>query len=149
MLLPGEFASSGFWPGNERLACEFQRLIICVCQRADLRRVWSRGLRCVFCVKACPQGFFCPNSSSIQACPQGSFCKAYTLLPKRCPWLAKCRTGSGSADLSMGGFLGMLLILLLLWLGYLAFSAYIRSVIPHPLQLSNWILGKGTVTATF
>jgi hypothetical protein len=32
----------------------------------------------------------------------------------------------------MGGFLGLLLILLVLWLGYLAFSAYIRLVTPYP-----------------
>lgn len=64
----------------------------------------------------------------------------------RCRWLAKCRTGSGSADLSMGGFLGLLLILLVLWLGYLAFSAYIRCfawLLPLPFsqsQSQNWSL---------
>ncbi len=77
-------------------------------------------------LQPCQQGHFCPNSSVIRPCPAGHFCKTYSSLPKRCPWLAKCRTGSASADLSLGGFLGLLLILLVLWLGYLAFSAYIR-----------------------
>ena len=79
-------------------------------------------------VQACAKGHYCPNSSSIQDCPEGFFCKWYSTLPKRCPWLATCPPGSGSADLSLGGFLGLMLILLTLWLAYVALSAYIRSV---------------------
>ncbi len=94
-------------------------------------------------MQPCPEGFYCPNSSSILPCPKGSFCKAYTLLPKRCPWLAKCRTGSGSADLSLGGFLGLLLILLVLWLGYVGFSAYIRSDPPAGLSSAPSPLPRG------
>lgn len=43
-----------------------------------------------------------------------------------CPWLAKCPAGSASADISLGGFFALFLILLLLWLAYVAFSAYIK-----------------------
>ncbi len=45
-----------------------------------------------------------------------------------CPWLAKCPAGSASADISWGGFMALFFILGLLWLAYIAFSAYIRCV---------------------
>ena len=45
---------------------------------------------------------------------------------QNCPWLAKCPAGSASADISWGGFMALFLILGLLWLAYVAFSAYIR-----------------------
>ena len=47
---------------------------------------------------------------------------------QNCPWLAKCQAGSASADISWGGFMALFLILGLLWLAYVAFSAYIRCV---------------------
>ena len=55
--------------------------------------------------------------------------------------MAKCPAGSASADISLGGFLALFLILALLWLAYVAFSAYIkcahglniRSPSPHSL----------------
>lgn len=50
-----------------------------------------------------------------------------------CPWLAKCPAGSASADISMGGFFALFLMLLVLWLAYVAFSAYIKCV-----QVSYW-----------
>ena len=59
-------------------------------------------------------------------CPPGSFCKGYSLSPKACPWLATCPALSSSADLSLGGFLAMSLILAVLWLAYMALSAYIK-----------------------
>ena len=43
-----------------------------------------------------------------------------------CPWLAKCPAGSASADISYGGFFALFFILGLLWLAYVAFSAYIK-----------------------
>ena len=43
-----------------------------------------------------------------------------------CPWMAKCPAGSASADISLGGFFALFLILALLWLAYVAFSAYIK-----------------------
>lgn len=79
------------------------------------------------CMQACAAGYYCPNSSTILPCPKGSFCKWYSTLPKHCPWLATCPPGSESADLSLGGFLGLMLILMVLWLAYVALSAYIRS----------------------
>lgn len=61
-------------------------------------------------------------------CPAGTFCKGYNLEPRPCPWLATCPAKSESADLSLGGFLGMSLILAILWLAYVALSAFIRCV---------------------
>ena len=40
--------------------------------------------------------------------------------------MAKCPAGSASADISLGGFFALFLILALLWLAYVAFSAYIK-----------------------
>ena len=40
--------------------------------------------------------------------------------------MAKCPAGSASADISLGGFFALFLILGLLWLAYVAFSAYIK-----------------------
>lgn len=74
----------------------------------------------------CAPGYYCPNISAQVPCPEGHFCKAFSTAPKRCPWLATCLAESGSADLSLGGFLAMFLILGLLWLAYVALSAYIR-----------------------
>ncbi|BDA44911.1 probable broad substrate specificity ATP-binding cassette transporter at N-terminal half [Coccomyxa sp. Obi] len=74
----------------------------------------------------CPSGFYCPNATAILPCPAGRFCKWWTKVPRGCPWLAKCPAGSASADISLGGFFALFLILLLLWLAYVAFSAYIK-----------------------
>ena len=51
---------------------------------------------------------------------------------QNCPWLAKCQAGSASADISWGGFMALFLILGLLWLAYVAFSAYIRCAHARP-----------------
>ncbi|KAK9908170.1 hypothetical protein WJX75_003729 [Coccomyxa subellipsoidea] len=74
----------------------------------------------------CPSGYYCPNATVVLPCPAGRFCKWYTKFPRGCPWLAKCPAGSASADISLGGFFALFLILLLLWLAYVAFSAYIK-----------------------
>jgi hypothetical protein len=57
-----------------------------------------------------------------------------------CPWLAKCPAGSASADISLGGFFALFLILLLLWLAYVAFSAYIKCAAAptHHCMLRLW-----------
>ena len=67
--------------------------------------------------------------------PAGSFCKAFSRQPKDCPWLATCSEGSVSADLSLGGFLGLAIILILLWLIYLIVLSYIRCSFTHCLGL--------------
>ena len=77
-------------------------------------------------MQPCALGYYCPDITRELPCPEGHFCKAYSTAPKRCPWLATCPAKSGSADLSLGGFLALLLILGLLWLAYVALSAYIR-----------------------
>ena len=79
-------------------------------------------------MQAAAQGYYCPDATTILPCPEGKFCKWWTRHPKSCPWLATCPHGSTSADLSLAGFFFMLLILLLLWLAYVACDAYIRSV---------------------
>ena len=79
-------------------------------------------------MQAAAQGYYCPDATTILPCPEGKFCKWWTRHPKSCPWLATCPHGSTSADLSLAGFFFMILILLLLWLAYVACDAYIRSV---------------------
>ena len=54
-----------------------------------------------------------------------------------CPWLAKCPRKSASADLSLGGFLAMTLILAVLWLAYMALYAYIRQVCPAAMFITQ------------
>lgn len=101
------------------------------------------------------QGYYCPDATTILPCPEGKFCKWWSRRPKSCPWLATCPHGSTSADLSLAGFFFMLLILLLLWLAYVACDAYIRwvrSLVPalHLLRLCcciaegmyEWLLGS-------
>lgn len=77
-------------------------------------------------LQPCKKGYYCPDATTILPCPEGKFCKWWTRHPKSCPWLATCPHGSTSADLSLAGFFFMLLILLLLWLAYVACDAYIR-----------------------
>ncbi|DBB02881.1 TPA: hypothetical protein ACH3X1_013486 [Trebouxia sp. C0004] len=77
-------------------------------------------------LQPCKKGFYCPDATTILPCPEGKFCKWWSRRPKSCPWLATCPHGSTSADLSLAGFFFMLLILLLLWLAYVACDAYIR-----------------------
>ena len=52
--------------------------------------------------------------------------RVFTAVLQDCPWLAKCPAGSASADISYGGFFALFFILGLLWLAYVAFSAYIK-----------------------
>lgn len=54
-----------------------------------------------------------------------------------CPWLAHCKPGAASADLSLGGFLALFIILGLLFLAYAALAAYIRFQPP-----SSHLLGR-------
>ena len=77
-------------------------------------------------VQPCAPGHYCPTNQQQIPCPAGHFCKAFSTAPKRCPWLATCPAESGSADLSLGGFLAVSLLLGVLWLAYMALSAYIR-----------------------
>eukprot|EP00884_Botryococcus_braunii_P009426 jgi/Botrbrau1/18485/Bobra.0072s0065.1 len=74
----------------------------------------------------CEAGYFCPNSSTKILCPAGKFCKYSSRQPRNCPWLAHCKPGAESADLSLGGFLVLFIILGLLFLAYAALAAYIR-----------------------
>ncbi|KAL3159875.1 hypothetical protein ABBQ38_010273 [Trebouxia sp. C0009 RCD-2024] len=136
---PGTFCSQG---SVDHTTCEYQRLmdqapgtIIPARPFTVHDRVYDAGdpLGGNFCpynsstpLQPCKKGFYCPDASTILPCPEGKFCKWWSRRPKSCPWLATCRHGSTSADLSLAGFFFMLLILLMLWLAYVACEAYIR-----------------------
>lgn len=75
----------------------------------------------------------------------GSFCKAFSRQPKDCPWLATCPEGSVSADLSLGGFLGLAIILVLLWLIYIIVLSYIRYAEVDSLSRKSQSKGTGTI----
>ncbi|KAK9803611.1 hypothetical protein WJX72_004863 [[Myrmecia] bisecta] len=135
----GSFCPSG---SVTPTTCEYQQLmavdpgtIIPAPQENVFERVHFEGdpLAGNFCPSesstpqnACKQGYFCPNATTSILCPAGKFCKTWSRSPKDCPFLAMCPVGSGSADLSLGGFFAGMIILCTLWLAYLALNAYIR-----------------------